>query len=123
MKTSELIGDQLDFWVAKADGKMLFRAPSFDAAADRWQWISDGGNKLHNLPLGEWQPSTKWAQGGPIIERERIGLQWLGEGKGWFAGHCRPPQPGVADGRGETPLIAAMRAFVAGKLGDEVELP
>jgi hypothetical protein len=30
---------------------------------------------------------------------------------------------GDADARGPTPLIAAMRAFVTAKLGDEVELP
>lgn len=31
--------------------------------------------------------------------------------------------PGIPEGYGPTPLIAAMRCFVASKLGDEVEVP
>ena len=62
--------------------------------------------------------STDWAVGGPIIEQERLtvmshqtrgwGSGWMGEGQTHF---------------GPTPLIAAMRAYVARKLGEEVELP
>jgi hypothetical protein len=59
-----------------------------------------------------WDYSTNWAKGGPIIEREGIALL--------------PPQlaemPGY-EGRGETLLIAAMRCYVASKLGDEVDVP
>lgn len=121
MKTSELTGAQLDFWVAKADGKTLFRAPSFDAAGDRWQWISDGGKKLHNMPLGEWQPSTKWAQGGPIIEREQIGLSpRTGTREKWWHAECPVRDGSIVYANGPTPLIAAMRAFVASVYGDEV---
>ena len=58
-----------------------------------------------------WQPSELWEQAGPIIERERI--SWADYGKFFKAG----------DYRGPTPLIAAMRCFVASKLGDEVEIP
>jgi hypothetical protein len=56
--------------------------------------------------------STDWAQGGAIIEREGIALI-----PGWTA-----ERPGFS-ADGETALIAAMRCYVASKLGDEVEIP
>lgn len=66
--------------------------------------------------------STDWSQAGPIIERERIHVcpsmfnakeVW----QGWVDGlsGIRFISP--------TPLIAAMRCYVASKLGDEVEVP
>jgi len=67
-----------------------------------------------------FRPSLYWEHGGQIIERERL--------------HCIPASPdgwaSFADDwgtervqYGPTPLIAAMRAFVCSKLGDEIELP
>ncbi len=71
----------------------------------------------------EYNPSTDWAQGGPIIERERISLcaQDDGEWSGYIFDH--KIEHVVFDFGGMTPLIAAMRTFVASKLGDEVEVP
>lgn len=66
----------------------------------------------------EFQPSTNWSQGGPIIERENIGLQRWNEEHEW-----RSDIGGDFDSYGPTPLIAAMRCFVASRLGDEVEIP
>ena len=69
--------------------------------------------------------ATDWSQGGPIIERERIGLwayQWDEEGNenpGWYA----EDEGGDHVRTGPTPLIAAMRCFVASKMGDEIEIP
>jgi hypothetical protein len=65
--------------------------------------------------------STDWAIGGPIIERERIRLMHTEElGKN--------PWSAILAGAhyaefGPTPLIAAMRCYVASKLGDEVDIP
>ena len=63
--------------------------------------------------------SSRWESGGRIIEREKITVRfWEGEPyvlayqwntEGWM--------------EGPTPLIAAMRCYVASKLGDEVEVP
>lgn len=58
-----------------------------------------------------YKPSTDWSQGGPIIEREKMGV--FPTHDGWAAGMQSGP----------TPLIAAMRCYVANKLGDEVEIP
>lgn len=64
--------------------------------------------------------STKWEFGGQIIEREGIDLQYQGgETDVWAADIFN------ADSMiyGDTPLVAAMRCYVASKLGDEVEVP
>jgi hypothetical protein len=65
--------------------------------------------------------SSDWAQGGPIIEREGINLRALSgalwEAETWSA------EGGQYLLDGPTPLIAAMRCYVASVLGDEVEVP
>jgi len=62
--------------------------------------------------------STDWAQGGPIIEREKLSVV-IQRADAWHASCPRY----VNHGYGPTPLVAAMRCFVASKLGDEVEVP
>jgi hypothetical protein len=66
--------------------------------------------------------STDWAQGGPIIEREWIALEFLA-GAGDAGMDVWVASIGGIDECGPTPLIAAMRCYVASKLGDEVEIP
>ena len=57
----------------------------------------------------------RWEEAGPIIERERITIEpW---GLEWVAS-----LPAIRK-QAKTPLEAAMRCFVASKLGDEVEVP
>lgn len=76
----------------------------------------------YGVTASRYSPSTDWAQGGPIIERERIMVgpeteyadgSWLWEACTW-TGRTQ---------NGPTPMIAAMRAYVASKFGDEVDLP
>ena len=99
MKTSELTGAALDWAVAQAEGKTW--------AVWRFvEWHSDG----------DLNYSTDWAQGGAIIERERICL--IDQGGDYWQAIC-----GWKEMFGDTPLIAAMRCYVASKLGDEVEVP
>jgi len=61
-----------------------------------------------------YSPSTNWSQAGPIIEREQISLKVFPDG--WTA-WCGDPMDG------SNPLEAAMRCYVASKLGDEVDIP
>jgi len=98
MKTSELTGAALNWAVAKCEGKTK--------------------NPLRDSHYGVYAPSTNWAQGGPIIEREGIDLKRI-TGALWDA-HSNNVSF-YEDG--PTPLIAAMRCLVASKLGDEVEIP
>ena len=72
--------------------------------------------------LGGFSPSTRWHDAGPIIEREELTLEspWNPNAHGQWAAWA---EPDIFGGRGPTPLIAAMRAYVQAKLGGEVELP
>jgi hypothetical protein len=112
--------------VAELDGALLDAAV---ALAEGWsaEETRDDGvlwydhKESYRKELLPW--SVMWEYGGPIIDRERIGLLFLSPKQGWCAqvdGHRgeRPPSA-----LGLTPLIAAMRAYVASKFGEEVELP
>jgi len=103
IKTSELTGPALDWAVAKCLGVDY---------CDR-DGIDDIGNEFEKTDF-----STNWAQGGPIIEREGIGFTQFSDYPQWTAKH---PQTICFDG--PTPLITAMRCYVASKLGDEVDVP
>lgn len=118
MKTSELTGAALDWAVAKCEGHNVF--------------IKHAPVQVMYTPKGKrswyiYTPSTNWSQGGPIIEREmrEHGFDlWSGIHipHGQFAAtYCR----GAIDSYvyGPTPLIAAMRCYVASKLGDDIEIP
>lgn len=67
--------------------------------------------------LDGFEPSTDWSQGGPIIERELISVSSQTNGHSWAAKGAHNYS------YGPTPLIAAMRCYVASKLGDEVDVP
>lgn len=66
--------------------------------------------------------STDWAQGGKIIERVGIAIRKVKVIKSWHweAGLIMPSK---VPSYGPTPLVAAMRVFVASKLGDKIEIP
>ena len=95
MKTAELIGAALDWAVATANGDKLI------LAEEDWNWYS-----------------TDWAHGGPIIERDKITVEYTGDPDTWCA-NIRADE----EVYGPTPLIAAMRVYVASKLGDTVDIP
>jgi hypothetical protein len=95
MKTSALQGIALDWAVGKCEG------------LSHW---------LH----GRVHYSTDWAQAGPIIQRERITIDAREHGQLWVAHSRIVGQDGIT---GPTPLIAALRAFVASKLGEEIDVP
>jgi len=76
----------------------------------------------------DYRPSTDWSQGGPLIERHRITIHYVQVGEephGWMAAlnEDRSYMSNILryEQRGcPTPLIAAMRALVAAKYGEEV---
>lgn len=102
VKTSELIDEPLDWAVAKCKP------------------FGSGTYYESDEFLLNFHPSSDWAQGGPIIQREGISIE------------CTyiPSNEWVAYMDGEhfeqsasTPLEAAMRCYVASKLGDVVDIP
>ena len=118
IKTSELTGPALNWAVAKCEGDEDYLSV----------WKKTGARY--------WTPDTNWAQGGPIIEREKITLNHgtgIREGFRWIAtwwadnsGMAKKPAQRWTHNRhasGPTRLIAAMRCYVASKLGDEVDVP
>jgi hypothetical protein len=123
-KVGELEGAMLDAAVAKAEG-LPFIVDSTDdehwvmAAHPGYSGPEDLGRR--RVDRKQFSPSTDWAQGGPIIERERIGIEPFGGAQGgWLARH--PELSVYLKEYGTTPLIAAMRAYVASELGEEIEL-
>ncbi|SEN72896.1 Protein of unknown function [Nitrosospira multiformis] len=129
IKVAELEGAKLDYWVAKAEGHILKRS-----LRDGWQEVrtnddaqfflgfhpSNPNDKNEYWYEDFYSPSTSWSQGGPIHEREGINIWQSGDRKSWDAS-ARWWQTSQFNLNGPTPLIAAMRCFVASKFGEEVE--
>jgi hypothetical protein len=68
--------------------------------------------------------STDWALAGPIIEREWLDVTpWPNESDEDMRWQCKQHDNIDCVAFGPTPLIAAMRCYVASVLGDEVEVP
>jgi hypothetical protein len=114
-KTADLSGPYLDAAVAMAErlGNVSVQLRPFmidPKGALRAIYVDDDGRE-------QFVPgySTDWGSGGYIIERERIDLNTTVDG--WEAFDSIE-----AKYAGPTPLIAAMRAWVQSKLGDEVEI-
>jgi hypothetical protein len=98
IKTAEATDEALDWLVTKCEG--------YDHEVTSSEW-------------GMWGWATDWAQGGPIIEREKIATNYSAKRDCWFAENFLE----TCAEAGPTPLIAAMRCYVASQLGDEVEIP
>lgn len=138
MKTAELSDAALEWATAKCEGEEYLAEAVYDGIGFR--------HEPHRF-------STDWEQGGPIIEREDITLlrcddDWGVDAQGfttdlripvWAAVHRR--QFGTTRSTehqshdemfqvyasdvmyGPTPLVAAMRCYVASKLGDDIAMP
>jgi hypothetical protein len=125
--TSELIGPALDWAVAKIENA------GWAVYEECLQRGVDPGPRpseyLRDYEFGEdFSPSTNGSQGVPIIDREKIDFRWTSTGLVCVATISRPHEvdPHLhrkVYGKGPTMLIAAMRCYVAWKLGNEVDVP
>jgi hypothetical protein len=111
MKVSELSGLNLDWAVAICEGYIVLE-------------------DFITLPVPRF--SENWSLGGEIIERIGISIKTEEVSDGWSLGTEVIEWSAyiVSDNiwkehlqTGETPLIAAMRCYVASKLGDEINIP
>lgn len=117
MKTSELKGAALD-WAVLAVECNLPGVKSIPVVLNGQAQIFRPDTQQYSGPIS---PSTSWMYGGPIIEREQIGLMYINHG---FKGPIVYARIGGAESvEGPTPLIAAMRCYVASKLGDNINIP
>lgn len=75
--------------------------------------------------LDDFSPSTTWSLAGPIIEREELQVYVANAVDGKWCAKPSDSEYWDFDGAayGPTPLIAAMRCFIASRLGDEVDVP
>lgn len=123
VKTSELIGPALDWGVL------------FAGYGDGPDWrLIDGGLfiiSLHDVRVGmdgidqhekidPFWPSTRWQEGGPLIEKFIIELKFCVfelPNESWKA------ETHESWANGSTALIASMRAIVHAVLGDTVSVP
>ena len=121
IKTGELKGMALGYAVALClGGKCL----SHDTVSTWWITI-DGKNRALKAGWAQsFAPWADWSQGGAIIEREKIEVMVVKNG--WYC--QKQTGAGIAEadfarGTAQVPLVAAMRCFVASRLGNEVEIP
>jgi hypothetical protein len=124
MKTAELTGVLLDYWVARAEGHERVK-------------IIGAGERLNGVRVEQdtcaattpgfpdwWQPyhAETWHNAGPIIERELGTFSVERNGNGdlvWYWADMGRTLTRYRLG-GKTHLVAAMRAYVASKFGHEV---
>lgn len=120
---STLEGALLDAAVAKAEGWMQCAPPFAPEGAPPYWW-----KPIHGGQEGFKEPdafSSSWAHAGPIIEREQMNVGWVDDCRDKTRQWNAYPDCIDIEGLcyGPTPLVAAMRAYVWSKFGEEVELP
>lgn len=149
MKTSDLTGAILDYWVARALGYRFWlekrgdyrlavrQAPGekepykasrdWESQVDRYAEVfSFSDIKCGFFGVGVPKFSSSWADGGPIIEREWIetAATYIAEVRDGWSGMMfekdDPIQHAMLIEHGPTLLIAAMRVFVASRFGNKV---
>lgn len=126
IKTSELTGAALDWAVEFAIASQFNEGRKLQTVRDVRDPTSPCWIEVENYPGADLfhrrSASTDWARGGPIIERDCIAVYTNSSGQTWGASVKRPAR-GYFYQYGPTPLVAAMRCYVASKLGDEVDVP
>lgn len=117
IRTQDLTGADLDWAVAKCEALPV----ALHSTGAIYLIVTPWANKSRVKWLAEFSPTRHWAQGGPIIDRERITIRYWANTSSVHA--YVPAEGSSAWYEGETALIAAMRCYVASKLGDEVDVP
>ena len=119
VKTATLTGPALDWATAVANGWVTYPTDSVEQGA--WFHTNPAtaprGYEHNRIHRDSWTPSTNWAQGGPIIGRECMEFDYDEGPQNYLAAN------GEHAATGKTHLVAAMRCFVASKLGEHVEVP
>lgn len=107
MNVADLDGRVLDYWVSRASGVNAYQLQDSQLIIDFE--CTDYGVITYN-------PSTSWRLAGPIIENHKISIAWTEDG--WEASKSLGERHRYFSEK--SPLVAAMRCFVASKLGNRV---
>lgn len=128
IKTCDLTGAALDWAVAKCEGvSVQIRMVGPVTKETPVVYRTAVGSNGRVYADSSYRPSQDWETGGPIIEREEIDLKvsvvaYRVHENEWEAGAVFQDLE-FHYYTGPTPLIAAMRCYVASNLGDTVEVP
>lgn len=151
IKTKDLIGAALDWAVAKSLGWVEYANDSIEKGS-LWHTDPYQAPFGPRILKRDWKPSNARDQGFEIVEREGISVircdDDYGKDAQGFCNNVRIPVWAADHGQlsvttstehqshepmfqiserdvlyGPTPLIAAMRCYVASKLGEEVDVP
>ena len=127
VKVQDLSGARLDWAVAMCEGYALTTDGISHLVENERNILILGPATTSGKPCG-YSPSSYWALGGPIIEREQITVEHRGDSGGWRARIWSVEkadfiESGLRGPHCDTALIAAMRCYVMSKLGEVVEIP
>ena len=125
IKVSEASGAALNWLVAKCIANLVKDATLNGVPLHGWWVVGLYADANARIKLEHWIPSTKWSQGGPVMDHNNISTfhyESDEDGKSCEPGWCAFIHA-ERKSYGPTRLIAAMRYLVASKLGDEVEVP
>lgn len=114
MKVADLIGAQLDYWVARAERVKVAIPPIWkDCDEPAYARVEH----IKTFPWGPpaYEPSKDWAIGGPILEDNVVGVIAISDAEWLACEQCTHFQA-----RGPSYLVAGMRARVMCAFGEEV---
>jgi hypothetical protein len=118
LKVKELEGPMLDCCVAMVE--TIAAVWNADGICYALPAAREARGKAEPKPE-RYSPSTDWACGGPIIEREGIELERL---SGVWHARVRTADGSLAaEAQHPSALVAAMRAYVASRLGSDTSVP
>ena len=126
IKTEELKGVALDYAVAIANGVNSKIIRLSKPSLTTWM-LDEDGSYTGQYMTGPSLIFSRWETAGPIIEKEMIQLNPSGVGDNAWTARIKQKLPpgmnGYFEKSGSSPLIAAMRCYVASKLGEVVNVP
>lgn len=108
MKITDLSNEQINYWVAKAQG--------WKHSAGYWRYDYETQKTGKEIVYKNYHPSTNWQQAGELVEKFKLELWCLGDN--WKAGTVTLTDGVVA--KADTPRKAICMAVIASVYGDEV---
>jgi hypothetical protein len=118
IKTANLTPPQVNWAVAKCEGIEFELIDGALVTGTRFE--SNSADDNYGCEFNEeYDPSTDWAQGGPLLDEITIDYRDNEtQARKWNGHDFVDAYAGKRQG-----LLAAMRCLVASKIGDEIEIP